>query len=120
MLYKCQLMELLVDQQFFMVNFILIIYLDNIRENQMFIYCNFVYTTLPRNEISKQGNEIVGKKKFDTVVLKDKKEKFRTISNDSRKSITARVNPDDLPIFNQRLKLYGFDSLNALVHEFIK
>src|SRR5215208_2523005 len=38
---------------------------------------------------------------------------------DNRKSLTARVKPEDLPIFNQRLKLYGFNSINELVHDFI-
>ncbi len=60
------------------------------------------------------------KRVLDLKILKDKKDKFRTESKDNRKSITARLNPDDLPTFNQRLKLYGYDSLNALVHEFIK
>jgi hypothetical protein len=38
---------------------------------------------------------------------------------DNRKSLTARVKPEDLIIFNQRLKLFGFSSINELVHEFI-
>ena len=38
---------------------------------------------------------------------------------DNRKSLTARVKPDDLLIFNQRLKLFGFSSINELVHDFI-
>jgi hypothetical protein len=38
---------------------------------------------------------------------------------DNRKSLTARVKPEDLPIFNQRLKLFGFNSINELVHDFI-
>ena len=38
---------------------------------------------------------------------------------DNRKSLTARVKPGDLPIFNQRLKLFGFNSINELVHDFI-
>ena len=41
------------------------------------------------------------------------------ISKDNRKSLTARVKPEDLIIFNQRLKLFGFNSINELVHEFI-
>jgi intergrase/recombinase len=41
-------------------------------------------------------------------------------TNDNRKSLTARVKPEDLPIINQRLKLYGFNSINELVHDFIK
>jgi intergrase/recombinase len=47
------------------------------------------------------------------------KENPKKRSIDNRKSVTARVKPDELPIFNQRLKLYGFNSLNELVHEFI-
>src|SRR5688572_29656232 len=41
------------------------------------------------------------------------------ISKDNRKSLTARVKPEDLIVFNQRLKLFGFNSINELVHEFI-
>jgi intergrase/recombinase len=41
------------------------------------------------------------------------------ISHDNRKSLTARVKPEDLIVFNQRLKLFGFNSINELVHEFI-
>jgi intergrase/recombinase len=41
------------------------------------------------------------------------------ISKDNRKSLTARVKPEDLVVFNQRLKLFGFDSINELVREFI-
>jgi intergrase/recombinase len=41
------------------------------------------------------------------------------ISTDNRKSLTARVKPEDLAVFNQRLKLFGFNSVNELVHAFI-
>ena len=41
------------------------------------------------------------------------------ISKDNRKSLTARVKPEDLIVFNQRLKLFGFNSINELVHQFI-
>lgn len=41
------------------------------------------------------------------------------ISKDNRKSLTARVKPEDLMVFNQRLKLFGFNSINELVREFI-
>src|SRR5215212_12038314 len=41
------------------------------------------------------------------------------ISKDNRKSLTARVKPEDLIVFNQRLKLFGFNSVNELVREFI-
>src|SRR5215212_7489254 len=41
------------------------------------------------------------------------------ISLDNRKSLTARVKPEDLVVFNQRLKLFGFNSVNELVREFI-
>jgi hypothetical protein len=37
------------------------------------------------------------------------------ISKDNRKSMTARVKPEDLVVFNQRLKLFGFNSINELV-----
>ncbi|MDQ3836332.1 MAG: hypothetical protein M3270_05280, partial [Thermoproteota archaeon] len=40
-------------------------------------------------------------------------------STDNRKSLTARVKPEDLAVFNQRLKLFGFNSVNELVHAFI-
>ena len=33
--------------------------------------------------------------------------------------MTARVKPEDLPIFNQRLKIFGFNSINELVHDFV-
>ena len=39
----------------------------------------------------------------------------RKISKDNRKSMTARVKPEDLVVFNQRLKLFGFNSINELV-----
>src|SRR5215203_1022744 len=42
------------------------------------------------------------------------------ISKDNRKSVTARLKPEDLLIFNQRLKLFGFNSINEMVHDFIK
>ena len=48
-----------------------------------------------------------------------KKILIQRISKDNRKSLTARVKPEDLIVFNQRLKLFGFDSINELVHEFI-
>lgn len=79
-----------------------------------------VLIILPKIEISNQGNEKEGKKSIGSEIVEGEKDKFRTKSKDNRKSITACLNPDDLPIFNQRLKLYGFDSLNALAHEFIK
>jgi intergrase/recombinase len=41
------------------------------------------------------------------------------INKDNRKSLTARVKPEDLIVFNQRLKLFGFNSINELVHELI-
>ena len=41
------------------------------------------------------------------------------VNKDNRKSLTARVKPEDLIVFNQRLKLFGFNSINELVHEFI-
>jgi intergrase/recombinase len=41
------------------------------------------------------------------------------VSLDNRKSLTARVKPEDLVVFNQRLKLFGFNSINELVREFI-
>ena len=44
---------------------------------------------------------------------------LQRINKDSRKSLTARVKPEDLIVFNQRLKLFGFNSINELVHEFI-
>jgi intergrase/recombinase len=40
-------------------------------------------------------------------------------SRDDRKSLTARVKPEHLPILNQRLKLFGFNSVNEMVHAFI-
>jgi intergrase/recombinase len=39
---------------------------------------------------------------------------------DNRISLTARLNENDLVIFNQRLKLFGFNSLNEMVREFTK
>jgi intergrase/recombinase len=39
---------------------------------------------------------------------------------DNRISLTARLNENDLAIFNQRLKLFGFNSLNEMVREFTK
>jgi hypothetical protein len=37
------------------------------------------------------------------------------LGKDNRKSLTARVKPEDLIVFNQRLKLFGFNSINELV-----
>jgi intergrase/recombinase len=39
---------------------------------------------------------------------------------DVRKSVTARVKPEELATLNQRLKLYGLSSVNELIHEFIR
>ena len=39
---------------------------------------------------------------------------------DNRRSLTARVKPEDLVIVNQRLKLFGFNSINEMVHDFIR
>ena len=39
---------------------------------------------------------------------------------DDRKSLTARVKPERLPILNQRLKLFGFDSVNEMVQPLLK
>jgi intergrase/recombinase len=47
------------------------------------------------------------------------KSTHQRISTDNRKSLTARVKPEDLAVFNQRLKLFGFNSVNELVHAFI-
>jgi intergrase/recombinase len=44
---------------------------------------------------------------------------IQKICKDNRKSMTARVKPEDLVVFNQRLKLFGFNSINELVREFI-
>jgi hypothetical protein len=44
---------------------------------------------------------------------------LQRMSRDNRKSLTARVRPEDLVVFNQRLKLFGFNSVNELVHAFI-
>jgi hypothetical protein len=41
------------------------------------------------------------------------------ICKKNRKRLTVRVKPEDLIVFNQRLKLVGFNSINELVHEFI-
>jgi hypothetical protein len=43
----------------------------------------------------------------------------QSVSKDNRKSLTARVKPEDLAVFNQRLKLFGFNSINEIVREFI-
>ena len=94
--------------------------LVTLRETQIFNYCNIIFNTLSKIEASNQENKKGGKNSLVPDISKGKKDKFQTKSKDTRKSITARLNPDDLPIFNQRLKLYGFDSLNALVHDFIK
>jgi intergrase/recombinase len=52
--------------------------------------------------------------------LANPKSKFvEKVNKDNRKSLTARVKPEDLIVFNQRLKLFGFNSINELVHEFI-
>ena len=45
---------------------------------------------------------------------------IKKYTNDNRRSLTARVKQEDLPIINQRLKLYGFSSINEIVHDFIK
>jgi hypothetical protein len=35
------------------------------------------------------------------------------------KSLIARVKPNDVSIFNQLLKLFGFSGIDELVHDFI-
>lgn len=44
----------------------------------------------------------------------------KPLYKDTRTSLTARLNQNDLPVFNQRLKLFGFNTLNEMVHDFIK
>jgi hypothetical protein len=44
----------------------------------------------------------------------------RSPLKDNRVSLTARLNENDLATFNQRLKLFGFNSLNEMVREFTK
>jgi hypothetical protein len=46
--------------------------------------------------------------------------KGKSLYKDSRTSLTARLNQNDLLVFNQRLKIFGFDTLNEMVHDFIK
>jgi hypothetical protein len=46
--------------------------------------------------------------------------KSKSSYKDSRTSLTARLNQNDLLVFNQRLKLFGFNTLNEMVHDFIK
>jgi len=59
-------------------------------------------------------------KENSTYYIKNSKEfVVQRISKDNRKSFTARVKPEDLIVFNQRLKLFSFNSINELVHEFI-
>jgi hypothetical protein len=57
--------------------------------------------------------------KTEGTIRLDQKSEILIRKKDNRKSLTARVKPEDLPIFNQRLKLFGFNSINELVHDFI-
>src|SRR5215208_4666889 len=57
--------------------------------------------------------------KRDTIRSLEGSTTVEKISKDNRKSLTARVKPEDLMVFNQRLKLFGFNSMNELVREFI-
>jgi intergrase/recombinase len=51
--------------------------------------------------------------------LKEASATVQRKARDDRKSLTARVKPESLPILNQRLKLFGFNSVNEMVHAFI-
>jgi hypothetical protein len=57
--------------------------------------------------------------KRDTLRSLEGSATVQKISIGNRKSLTARVKPEDLVVFNQRLKLFGFNSINELVREFI-
>jgi intergrase/recombinase len=57
--------------------------------------------------------------KIDTIRSLEGSTALQKVSKDNRKSLTARVKPEDLMVFNQRLKLFGFNSINELVREFI-
>jgi hypothetical protein len=39
--------------------------------------------------------------------------------NSSWKTVGVRVRPQDLPVLNQRLRLYGFETLGQLVADFL-
>jgi hypothetical protein len=39
-------------------------------------------------------------------------------TRDNRKSVTARLKPEDLLVFNQRLNLFGFNTINEMVHDY--
>jgi hypothetical protein len=39
--------------------------------------------------------------------------------NSSWKTVGVRIRPQDLPVLNQRLRLYGFETLGQLVADFL-
>jgi hypothetical protein len=57
---------------------------------------------------------------YNTTKIANQQFSAKKYTNDNRKSLTARIKPEDLPVINQRLKLFGFNSVNELVHDFIK
>ncbi|MDQ6723477.1 MAG: hypothetical protein M3Z01_04340, partial [Thermoproteota archaeon] len=60
-------------------------------------------------------SQIIEKEVKNSISIKSK-----SSYKDSRTSLTARLNQNDLLVFNQRLKLFGFNTLNEMVHDFIK
>ena len=60
-------------------------------------------------------SQIIDKEIKNSISIKGK-----SCYKDSRTSLTARLNQNDLLVFNQGLKLFGFNTLNEMVHDFIK
>ena len=49
-----------------------------------------------------------------------KQSEVMTIKKSEWKTIGVRIKAKDLPLFNRRLSLYGFETLGALVADFLK
>ncbi len=76
----------------------------------------------PDIETSENQNPHSQTQKQQSTPTTEKKTKYvrKSPLKDNRISLTARLNENDLVIFNQRLKLFGFSSLNEMVRDFTK
>jgi hypothetical protein len=82
-----------------------------------------------KSDIHKENSESIDLNPNDQILSQQqsaipKEDKIKYVRKsplkDNRVSLTARLNENDLAIFNQRLKLFGFSSLNEMVRDFTK
>jgi hypothetical protein len=54
-----------------------------------------------------------------SLIRSTRKGQLKKSVNSSWKTVSVRTRPQDLPVFNQRLRLYGFETLGQLVADFL-